>query len=234
MSILDIVTTPIYTETIPSTKLQITYRPFLVIEEKALLAAQESEDMLTMLNTITSVVKACVSPASATDYLTSFDVEFLFVKIRMKSIGEESLIQITCPTCETVTPIAIPLDKMIVYIDPENKSTIKLSDSLAVTMRFPSIDEMTSITVNEDSEDTKMKMIALSIKTAFDGDNQYHAKDETPETMLKFVKKFTSVQYDKLAQFFDTMPETRLTFDWTCPNCRTHHDKTLRGLNNFF
>jgi hypothetical protein len=235
MSILNIVTTPIYGCVIPSTKERVSFRPFLVSEERALLGAQDSEDVVTMVNTIGAVVRACIQPLSATENLTTFDIEYLFVRIRMKSIGEESLIEITCPVCATATPISIPLEKVEVYTDPEHNKIIKLTTTLAVKMRYPTLEEMTSTVVDGvDADDNKLKLVALSIETAFDGDSQYHAKEETRETMIKFVQKFTTAQYNKLANFFDTIPETRLTFDWVCPNCKTEHKKTLRGLNNFF
>ena len=235
MGILDIVTTPTYSDIIPSTKKAITYRPFLVVEERALLVAQESEDMATMVNTISAVVKACISPKSAVERLTSFDIEYLFVRIRMKSIGEESSIIITCPACSTPTPITIPLDKVEIYSPPDHKNTIKLSASLAVKMKYLSLEEMTSLMSDESTDiDGKMKLIAMSIDTVYDNETQYYAAEETKETMMSFIKKFTSVQYEKLVEFFDTMPETRLTFDWSCPKCKANHNKTLRGLNNFF
>lgn len=234
MSILDIVTTPTYSTTIPSSKAKVSYRPFLVGEEKSLLAAYESEDITTMINTVCAVVRSCITPKSATEKLTAFDVEYLFVQIRMKSIGEDSSIEITCPTCSAQTGITIQLDRVEVYTPPEHKTTVKLSDTLALKMKHPSLEEMTALVVDGDSGDTKMKCVALCIETVFDGEQQYHAAEETQETMLKLVKKFTSTQYNKLAAFFDTMPETRLTFDWKCPKCGTDHTKTLRGLNNFF
>lgn len=233
MSLADIQTFTLYDVKIPSTGKKAKFRPFVVDESRALLTAQESEDVSVMLNTLVSVVKACIQPTPKE--LTTFDVEYLFVQIRMKSVGEQSTLLFTCNKCKEKTTMNIELDKVEVYTPPEHSKKIILSDNLAIVMSYPSVEQLADLDPNMPKDQAKSRLIASIIDSVYQGDAVVKMKDEKPEDVLDFVnRKLTPDQFKKLEDFLTTTPETRLTLDWTCPHCNAPHKSLLRGINSFF
>lgn len=222
----DLITTPIYETTIPSTGKAVQFRPFVVREERALLMAQESENTNTMLNTLTKVVKGClIGPPQE---LSTFDVEYLFIQIRIKSVDENSTLIFTCNACEEKTDINVPLKTAYVFKEPGHSTTFKLDDTLAVVMGYPSVEDLLR------NDDTAAG-VAASIKTIYKGDTVIDASAFTQDEMVEFLDtKLTGKQFEPLKKFYESIPEVRIDLKWKCPKCGHDHEQVLKGLNSFF
>jgi DNA-directed RNA polymerase subunit M/transcription elongation factor TFIIS len=221
----DLIATPIYSTNLPSTGEIIKFRPYVVSEERALLMAQESENNEAMLNTLDSVIRSCIVFPKKVPRLSTFDAEFLFVQIRTKSVDENSMLNFTCNSCAEQVPIAVPL--LSVYVD-KSKSvdpTIKLDDSLAVILQYPTISDIT---------EGKGKGVAASLKSIFKGDTVYNADDFTEAEITEFFDNLLPAQFAKVQEFFDNIPRTRIDVKWKCPKCGHDHNQILTGINSFF
>lgn len=236
MRLSEVNPTPLYPITIPSTKKKAKYRPFRVKEERALLAAQESEDLAVMLTTLKQVVENCIEPSGVVENMTSFDLEYLFTFIRSKSVGEFSELVFRCDTCEdpdAKAKVQIDLRKVEVFTPEEHSNKIKLSDTITVLMKYPTMDELIEIQ-NSTEEDAKQKAILSAMETIYVEDDVYHVAEETDSELKAFMDSLTSKQSKMLEEFFDTMPLVRIAVKYTCPVCKVEHNKHVKGLNNFF
>lgn len=236
MKLSEVNPTPLYPITIPSTKKKAKYRPFRVKEERALLAAQESEDLAVMLTTLKQVVENCIEPSSLVENMTSFDLEYLFTLIRSKSVGEFSELVFRCETCETPDAkarVQLDLRKVEVFTPEQHSNKIKLSDTITVLMKYPTMDELIQIQ-NSTGEDSKQKAIIAAMDSIYVEDDVYHVAEETESEINAFMDSLTSRQNKMLEDFFDTMPLVRIAVKYTCPVCNKEHNKHVKGLNNFF
>lgn len=237
MSILSKIQAPIYDITIPSTGKKAKFRPFFVKEERALLAAYESEDTHVMLNTLLSVVENTIEPKSAFGVgLTAYDVEYIFTHIRAKSVGEWSTVIMRCDTCEdenAKTPVNIDLRTVeIHYPIPGDSSLIKLNDKLMIQMRQPTVDSL--ISQLDTDKIGKRESVLHAIETIFLGDDVYHAAEEPPEEIAEFIDSLTSKDFSKLEEFIENAPYARIPVTYTCPVCKVEKHKYIKGLKNFF
>lgn len=226
---------PLYDVVIPSTKKKVKFRPFLVKEERALLTAQESEDVRVMISTLSQVVANCVQPPQ--ENLSTFDVEYLFVQIRSKSVGEISTLVFPCDNCDgpnSKMRIELDLRKVFVHVPEGHTTKIELSPKKIAQMKYPSIDDIERIKDTEDKELAKREAIKACIATVFIGEETYHISEEPEEELNKFLDTLQSNEYAKLEDFIRNMPETRADVEWTCPDCGHKHKKVLRGINSFF
>jgi ribosomal protein L44E len=232
MNLLDINPSPLYDVVVPSTKKKIKFRPFVVKEERALLAAEASEDPVVMMNTLIQIVKNCTNPEQTN--LTNFDFEYLFVQIRTKSVDEFSRLAFKCDDCKDVS-INVEMDLRQTYVKfpPEGKD-IKLSDELAVTMRWLSVDEIVDIETNNQPEDVKFKAVCSSIETVFYKDQTIEIDETTKSSVETFVGRLNNKQFSALEKFIDEQPSVRLDVKYRCPSCKKEHQKTLEGLSSFF
>jgi hypothetical protein len=237
MKLSEVNPTPKYPVTIPSSKKKATDRPFLVKEERALLAAQESEDLGVMLETLKQIVENCIEPQSSIASMTSFDLEYLFTLIRAKSVGEFSDLVFRCDTCtDEKAKAKVSLDlRTVQIVSPEGHSTkIKISDNITVLMKYPTMDELIQLQGNEETQDAKQKAIATCIDSIFVDEDVYHIKEEPESEVVGFLNGLTSKQFKALESFFDTMPAAQIAVKYTCPVCSKEHNKFVKGLNNFF
>lgn len=226
---------PVYQVKIPSTGEVVNYRPYQVKEERALLAADQTEDGIVMLNTLLSVVKNCLTPTPKK--LTSFDLEYLFAQIRAKSVGEIANIRVGCDAdgCEEVA-IEYRYDlQNIQVVFPEGKDTaIKLSDTLAVKMSYPSVEEAIQIEREENNETKKYLAIKSSIELIYSEDEVIDVSQESQQSLTNFVDRLLPSHYKKLEDFLESVPEVEGTLKYRCTNCRKEHNKTIKGLASFF
>ena len=223
--------TPIYTTILPSTGETVRYRPFLVAEERSLLTAGESEDSNTMYSSMESVVRNCLQ--SNVSELTTFDVEFLFVTIRSKSVGEFSEIVVTCDSCGSDTEISINL-KTVELVTPENHSKkIELNKNKIVMMKYPTIDQILDINKETDRYDKLTKLLMHSV---YNKDDIYIIEEETDEEVDKFIRTLTSEEYSKIKHFIDTIPYVQIKHSWKCknPDCEKEHNTEFKGIFSFF
>jgi ribosomal protein L44E len=232
MRLDDINPSPLYDVTIPSTKAKIKFRPFVVKEERALLAAEASEDPVVMMNTLIQIVKNCTIPEQKS--MTNFDFEYLFTMIRTKSVGEFSRLAFKCDDCED-SSINVEVDLRSTYVKfPIEKRDIKLSDDLAVTMRWLTVDEIVEIETKFDKIDHMFKAVCASIETVFYKDSVIECNKEDRASVENLVGRLNKKQYSILEEFVEGQPTTQIDVSYRCPKCRKPHEKTLSGLSNFF
>lgn len=223
--------TPVYTTTLPSTGGKVKYRPFLVAEERALLTASESEDADTMYSSMEQVVRNCL--LSSVEFLTTFDVEFLFITIRSKSVGETSDIQIQCEDCGKSTPVTINLKDVHVVTAKDHNKKIELAPEKIVLMKYPSVEDMLEIS---DAEDRYDKLLKLTMHSVYYKEDIYVIEEESEEEIEGFIKTLTAAEYNKLKHFIDTIPFVEIKHSWKCSNseCGKQQNTELKGIFAFF
>jgi hypothetical protein len=233
------IATPIYELEIPSLKKKIRYRPFLVKEEKILIIALESEDPKQIANAVKNVISNCIlSKGIKVEDLSTFDIEYLFLNIRGKSVGESVDVLITCPDDETTqVPMSINLDEITVEVDPKHSRDIKLDDTLTLRMRYPSMTEF--IKNNFDSGDgvsvdDTFDLIISCIEQIYSEEESWTASDSTKKELLEFVEQLSSKQFKEVEKFFDTMPKLSHTIKVKNPKTGVESEVVLEGLSAFF
>ena len=233
------IATPTYELELPSTGQSIQYRPFLVKEEKVLVIALESEDNKQITTAIKAVLKNCVlTKGIKVDHLPTFDIEFLFLNIRGKSVGEELEVNIICPDDEeTQVPVVIDLDDIKVQKDENHTNKIKLDASLMMEMKYPSLDQFikSNFDFNEkNAMDQSFDLIAGSIDKIYTEDEVWATADCTKKEVKEFLESMNSSQFKKIESFFDTMPKLSHTISVTNPKTKVKSDVVLEGLASFF
>ena len=233
------IATPIYELEIPSLKKKIRYRPFLVKEEKILIIALETEDSKQIANAVKNVITNCIlSKGIKVEDLATFDIEYLFLNIRGKSVGETVDVLITCPDDGTTqVPTSISLDEINVEVDPKHSRDIKLDDSLTLRMRYPSMTEF--IKNNFDSGesvsvDDTFDLIVSCIDQIYSEEESWAAGDSSKKELLEFVEQLSSKQFKEVEKFFDTMPKLSHTIKIKNPNTKVESEVVLEGLSAFF
>ena len=231
---------PVYETVLPSTEKVIKYRPFLVKEEKVLLTAMEDGKTETIMNAVKQVLKNCIQSKIDLDKLPTFDLEFLFLRLRAKSVGEEVTIGLKpwgCPQnngelCDKTTEVKVNLEEVKVIKDEKHTSKIMLDDNVGIKMRYPDISKINMDTGND--METGMKMIHQSIDMIFTSE-ETHERDTISEKELEdFIDSLNTEQFAKIRTFFDTMPQLKHTAKYTCSTCGEEKETTITGLNSFF
>lgn len=223
-----------YDTVIPSTGKGITYRPYLVKEEKVLMLAMESNDQKQIMRAVKDVINSCVFDEIDVDALALFDIESLFLALRSKSVGEKIDLNVKCEKCETLNDVQVDLESINVPVVEEGNRTIMLTDTVGVTLNYPSFDAIQKIGDDVESIDGAFKMIQSCIDTIFDEDNVHDAKTETPKNLQTFLESLNSEQFQKLVSFFESMPAITYDLDFDCVSCKEHNHTELRGLQSFF
>lgn len=232
--------TPIFNLTVPSTGKIIRFRPFLVKDEKALLIAQQSEDVLVMVDTLKGVIKSCVIDDINLDDLATFDIEYIFIQIRGKSIGETVELLFPCDDDhgdqneKAVTKVRIDISKIQVEKEKGHTNKINLFGDVGIMMKYPTIDSAKKLERGGDDMDSIFEIVADSIDYIFQGEDIFYAKEQTHEELLQFLNNLTSEQFLKLQNFFENMPRLKTEVDYKCPVCGKAHHKVLEGLQSFF
>ena len=233
------IATPIYELELPLTEKTIQYRPFLVKEEKLLVIALESEDTKQITTAIKSVIKNCIlTKGIKVENLPTFDIEFLFLNIRGKSVGEELEVNIVCPDdAETQIKVKINLDDIQVKKDEDHTNQIKLDDNLMMEMKYPSLDQF--IKNNFDFQDKNameqsFQLIATCISKVYSEDEVWATGDFTKKEMNEFVEQMNSSQFKDIEKFFDTMPKLSHNVYVKNPKTGVGSDVVLEGLASFF
>jgi hypothetical protein len=238
---LPMMNTPTYTMVVPSSGVSVKFRPFLVKEEKALLIAQQSEDLMVMVDTLKSVVKTCVMEDIDANKLATFDLEYMFTQIRAKSVGE--IIELIFP-CDNDhgednekarVKVSIDLTTLQVEKHPNHTNKIDLFGDVGVVMKYPTIDIMKKLeSLDDDNLENIFDVVALSVDYIYQGGEIFYAKEQKHEEILHFLNNLTSEQFLKIQSFFATMPRIKKEIEYTCPVCQKHHKKMLEGMQSFF
>jgi len=233
------IATPTYELVLPSTDETIQFRPFLVKEEKLLVLALESEDNKQITTAIKSVLKNCVlTKGIKVEQLPTFDIEFLFLNIRGKSVGEELEVNIVCPDDEkTQVTVDINLDDIEVQKNEEHNKQIKLDDNLMMEMKYPSLDQFikNNFDFNEKNQmDQSFQLIASCIDKIYTEEEVWATADCTKKEVNDFLEQMNSGQFKLIETFFETMPKLSHVIKVTNPKTKVESDVVLEGLASFF
>lgn len=227
---------PTYNLTIPSSKLKIKFRPFLVKEEKILLMALESGNEAEMAESIKQILESCVlTKEFDTDALTVFDIEYMFLQLRAKSVGEIATPRIDCPKCQAPIELSIDISKIKPKITKQHSNEVMLKDPIGVVLRYPQLDNVAILEADSGSEINRMfEFIKSSIVAIYDDKQVYDTKDHTDEEMNEFIEGLGPQEYKKIEDFFENMPKLKHTVAYTCPGCEHKDTIVLEGLQSFF
>jgi hypothetical protein len=233
------IATPTYELELPSTEETIKYRPFLVKEEKLLVLALESEDPKQITTAIKTVIKNCIETKGIkVETLPTFDIEYLFLNIRGKSVGEEIEVNIVCPDDdETSVPTKISIDDIKVIKNPDHLKQIKIDDSIMMEMTYPSLDQFIKNNFDlsgENTVDKSFELVAACIDKIYTKDEVWSASDVTKKELMDFLDQMNSSQFKEVEKFFDTMPKLTHKVKVKNPNTEIESEVTLEGLSSFF
>ena len=233
------IATPTYELVLPSTKKTITYRPFLVKEEKLLVLALESEDQKQITNAVKAVIKSCITTRGIkVETLPTFDIEYLFLNIRGKSVGEVVEVNITAPDDgETQIPVSINLDDIQVEESEDHDKTIQLDDTLRMDMKYPSLEQFikNNFAVGDEMNlEKSFELIASCIDKIYNEEEVWDTSDVTKKELMEFLEGMDTKQFLMVQKFFETMPKLSHTITVTNPNTKVKSDVVIEGLSSFF
>ena len=230
-------TTPTYELEVPSTDEKLKYRPFLVREEKILLIALESGKSEDIITAIKDIVTECTYGKIDLGKMPMFDVEYIFLNIRAKSVGEVSTLKLLCPDDkETYVNIDIDLSEIMVQVDEGHNPKIELTDEMGMIMTYPTIDSLNATGVTEITADNMLDVISACILQIYDkkGEEVFETKDQTKKELSEFVESLNTKQFQEVQKFFDTMPKLKHTVELENPKTGVKSEIVLQGLNDFF
>ena len=233
------IATPVYELELPSTGKTIQYRPFLVKEEKVLVIAMESEDTKQITTAIKNVIKNCIQTKDIkVEDLPTFDIEYLFLNIRGKSVGEDIEVNVTCPDDgETQVPVTINLDDIKVQKDENHTNRIKVDNSIMMEMKYPSLDQFIKNNFNFEERsamDQSFELIATCIDKIFTEDDVWAAEDCSKKEIIDFLEQMNSSQFKEIEKFFETMPKLSHTVKVKNPKTKKENEIVIEGLAGFF
>jgi hypothetical protein len=236
------ISTPTYELELPSTGKNIKYRPFLVKEEKVLILALETQDPKQITLAIKSVLKECIiTKGIKIEDLPSFDIEYIFLNVRGKSVGESIELIVTCSDDGTTeVPVKIYVDEIKVDKDPDHTSEIHIDEKIVIKMKYPSLDQFIKnnfdFTVQESQStiEKSFDIISNCIEAVYSEDESWAASDCTKKELIDFIESMNSEQFKKIEKFFETMPKLSHTFTVINPKTKVENTVTLEGLTSFF
>ena len=233
------ISTPTYELELPSSGQTVKYRPFLVKEEKVLVIALESEDNKQITNAIKAVLKSCIQTRGVkVEHLPTFDIEYLFLNIRGKSVGEELEVNVICPDDEeTQVKSHINLDEIQIQKDEKHTKQIKLDENLMMEMKYPSLEQFIKNNFDFDEKnqmDQSFELIATCIDKIYNEDEVWATADCTKKEVNDFLESMNSSQFKEIETFFETMPKLSHTVKVTNPQTKVESDVVLEGLASFF
>jgi len=225
------VSTPTYNDVVPSTKQQVILRPFKVSDEKVLMLAGETKDTKQMVNALKEVVGNCCDGLDV-ETLASFDLEYLFLKLRSVSVGETSEISINCKKCEHKNKVTVNLEEIQVTFPEETKTVFKINETLALELRYPQVDGLAGIDTND--FDSILRMVASSVKRVFHNEDTYEIGVTDIDDVVDILNQLNSKQFADVQSFFENMPKVSEEVAFVCAECEEENSYTVEGLANFF
>ena len=223
---------PTYQINLPSSGKPITFRPFLVKEHKVLLTLSESNnDEVTRI--VKDLIDVCTFNKLNVSNLPHFDIEYLFMQLRAKSIGENIDVVITCANCEERYDGSFNIENLKVENIDSTNNKVKINDNIVIEFGYPKFDSVVEL-FNSDDINTILDMVKSCIIAVYDQEIVYEAKDQTKEDLDEFVSSFTKEQFDKVEQFFVNSPKVVQVVETDCPKCNHHNTSRIEGLQNFF
>ena len=234
------ISAPTYELVLPSSNKKIRYRPFLVREEKILIMALESEDTKQITEAIKTVIHNCViTRGIKVDKMSTFDIEYLFLNVRGKSVGESVEVNVTCPDDgQTKVPVEIDIDAIKIQKNPKHTNIIKLDDNLSVQMNYPALNQFieTNFETSEDNSqvDQSLDVIMSCINQVYNEEESWSASDCTKKELKDFIESMNSKQFKDVEAFFETMPKLSHKIKVTNPNTKVESEVVIEGLASFF
>ena len=230
-------TTPTYELEIPSTDEKIKYRPFLVREEKILMMAMESKKNADIVQAVKDIVSECTFNKVNMSDLPMFDVEYIFLQIRSKSVGEVSKIKVLCPDDgKTYADVELDLNEVKVQVGDEHTNKIELTKDMGMIMKYPTIDSFSETGIKDINPGNMLEVISTCILQIYDkkGEEVFEAKDQTAKELNNFIEQLSSTQFKDIQKFFDTMPKLQHVVTVKNPKTKVENEVLLSGLNDFF
>ena len=233
---LPILDTATYELTLPSSDIKVKYRPFLVKEEKILLLALESNDGKQIKNALKNIVGACTFGTLNVELVPTFDLEYIFLNIRAKSVGEVAKLKLLCPDDkETYANVELDLSTVEVQVDEKHTNEIQINDKVKMIMKYPTIDSFDpSVDANKLGTEKLFEMISDTIYEIYDGETVHKASDYTSKEMNDFIESLSSEQFGKIQNFFNTMPKLEHEVEVLNPKTKVTSKVKLQGLQSFF
>tara|TARA_B100000085_G_C18420253_1_gene462371 strand:- start:171 stop:872 length:702 start_codon:yes stop_codon:yes gene_type:complete len=224
--------TPVHNLILPSSGEQIKFRPFLMKEQKLLMLSQEGENKSELFDTLSTVIDECTFKKLNVKNLPMFDIEYLFLKIRAKSVGSKLTVSLICPDDkETRSDVDLDLDDIEVQIDEQHTNMIQINDDIELVMQYPILEDMKSLQNSSTLE--LFKIINKCVKEVRHGENIYSGPDMTEKDLNDFFESMNAEQFDKVNQFFDTMPRLRHIVKIVNPKTKVESEVLLEGLESF-
>lgn len=226
---------PSYDATIPSTKQSVTFRPFVVKEQKNLLIALETQDKKGLVRAMKDTITACVNETIKGE-LTTFDVDYIFTQIRSKSVGETTDLVFVCENCEHQNQIKIDISDIEVMNEVVDKE-IKLNEEITVKLRYPTYEDFLNNPVLLESDSvtqTLIELIIVCMDSVLTEEERISVKDEPKEAVIEFLESMTTEQFNQLSAFVQNIPTVKKDVEYTCASCGTQNEVELRGLDDFF
>lgn len=228
--------TPKYDLVIPSIKKSIKFRPYLVKEEKILLLAMETKDPAQALNAVLNTIMACIDEKIDHNILTTFDIEYMFVKIRSKSVGETSEFGVNCSECSHTNKVTLDLQSIEINV-PDTNFMIPLADDITIEMTYPHFNDMANnkkLTNSTSSTEQTFEMIMSVMKAIHTADERIDLKDVSHKELEEFIESMTGDQLQKIRKFVETIPKMTHDLEFNCVKCHHHNKYTIEGMQNFF
>lgn len=227
---------PKYEVKLPASGKKVTYRPFLVKEEKILMMAMESQDQNQILSAMKGVISACTFEKVNPDDLTMFELEYLFLKLRSKSVGEISKLKLKCKKCEKPTAVEINLDEVNVPMEDLPEKKIKLTDRIGMVLRWPKVDAVIKLASKSEAEqkESAFDLVVACIESIYDEKKVYPAQDQTDEELVNFIESLNQSQFAKVQEFLQSMPKLSHLVEFECMHCKEKNQLKIEGLQNFF
>jgi len=233
---LPVLETPKYIFTVPSTKKRIEYRPFLVKEEKILMIAQETKDPDQIVKAIKDIITTCTFEKIDIDKCTNYDIEYLFLKLRAKSIGETATVGVACKECNKPNDVEINLENVnIIYPKVKPSPIIKITDSVGLTLKPLTLSDSERIGKLESSDDILNQSLISSIETIYDSSNTYSVPNDcSEEELITFIESLNHKQLEAIQEFISGQPALKHTVEFECIHCKHKNKIELEGIQSFF
>lgn len=224
---------PKYELTIPSNGIKARFRPFLVKEEKALMIAMESGNQSDALNGLVDTINACATDDNfSAGKLTTFDIEYVFLQLRAKSVGETVKLGLKCSECSTTNDQVIPLDSIKVTL-PEIEKVIELEQDITIEVDWPTFNDIKNLTIIEDNTESAFAIIAKCIKSINTGSERILTKDISEAELQDFLESMSSGQFTKIKEFFEQIPKLKHDVNFECTKCSHKNKVTVEGVESF-
>jgi hypothetical protein len=224
---------PTYETELPSTNEKIKFRPFLIKEQKLLMIAQESDDQKEIMDAMAELINSCTFGKIDAYNSPIFDIEYLFLKIRGKSVGEKVKLKVLCPDDKkTKVPVTIDLKDIAIQVDASHTNELKISDNIKMIMKYPVLGDV-STTSNSSETNQIFDIMNQCVHEVHDGDTIYHRVDMSNSDLTEFIDSFTGAQFEIITQFFETMPKLRHAVNVTNPKTKVKSEVLIEGLESF-